>query len=229
MERAERYIAYYRVSTKRQGQSGLGLDAQKKAVSDFLGAREHHLIREFVETESGTRNDRRELQEALDACRLHQAKLVIAKLDRLARNASFLLSLRDAGVDFVCCDMPDANRLTVGILAMVAEDEAERISQRTKAALQAAKARGVVLGKAGPKNLRNRLKGSSRGNKTKIQKADARARSLAPILGEMEGRGMSLREMAKQLNDLRIPTARGGEWSAMQIMRLKERIQNVSL
>ena len=224
MSKPEHFIAYYRVSTKRQGQSGLGLEAQRKAVRDFLSTRDHHLAREFVETESGTRNDRPELQKALEACRVHQAKLVIAKLDRLARNASFLLNLRDAGVDFICCDMPDANRLTVGILAMVAEDEAERISQRTKAALQAAKARGVVLGAAGPQNLKNRLTGSRRGNQTKTSKANERARSLTPVLQQMQDEGLSLRQMAHRLNELRIPAARGGVWSAMQVKRLQERV-----
>lgn len=151
MQTASRFIAYYRVSTKRQGESGLGLEAQQAAVEQYLGSFSSNLIKSFTETESGRRDDRPQLQAALEACRIHQAKLVIAKLDRLARSASFLLNLRDAGVDFVCCDMPDANRLTVGILAMVAEDEAERISQRTTAALKAAKARGKKLGTSGPK------------------------------------------------------------------------------
>ena len=149
MQPATRFIAYYRVSTKRQGESGLGLEAQQAAVEQYLGSFSSNLIKSFTETESGRRDDRPQLQAALEACRIHQAKLVIAKLDRLARSASFLLNLRDAGVDFVCCDMPDANRLTVGILAMVAEDEAERISQRTTAALKAAKARGKKLGTSG--------------------------------------------------------------------------------
>lgn len=223
----ERYIAYYRVSTKRQGQSGLGLEAQKKAVSDFLGTRRHLLIREFVETESGTKSDRPELQAALEACRVHQARLVIAKLDRLARNASFLLSLRDAGVDFVCCDMPDANRLTVGILAMVAEDEADRISQRTKAALQAAKARGVKLGTAGAQNLRNREAGSQRGNRVKIAKADQMAASLSSFVLPLRDQGLSLRAIASELNDANIPTARGGVWRAPQVRRLLERLERM--
>lgn len=227
MEKRDRYIAYYRVSTKRQGQSGLGLEAQRKAVSDFLGLRDHLLVNEFVETESGTRNDRPQLDEALEACRLHQAKLVIAKLDRLARNASFLLSLRDAGVDFVCCDMPDANRLTVGILAMVAEDEAERISQRTKAALAAAKERGVKLGEAGSKNLSNRLEGSRKGNIRKTEKADQTALTLSNVVVPLRNQGLSLRAIARHLNEASIPTARGGSWQPPQVRRLLDRLSRL--
>ena len=224
MTTSPRFIAYYRVSTKRQGQSGLGLEAQKAAVEQYVESCSGNLVKSFTETESGRKGDRPELQGALEACRIHQAKLVIAKLDRLARNASFLLSLRDAGVDFVCCDMPDANRLTVGILAMVAEDEAERISQRTKAALLAAKARGKRLGTAGPRNLRNRALGSARGNSVKAQKADRRAEDLAPTIRKLAEEGLSLRKMAERLNSLEIPTARGGKWTAVQVKRTKERL-----
>lgn len=225
MQAANRFIAYYRVSTKRQGQSGLGLEAQKAAVEQYLGSFSSNLIRSFTETESGRREDRPQLQAALEACRIHQAKLVIAKLDRLARSASFLLNLRDAGVDFVCCDMPDANRLTVGILAMVAEDEAERISQRTRAALQAAKAKGVTLGAAGPGNLRNRAVGSLKGNEAKARKADQRALDLAPTFRQMEEDRLSLRQMAQRLNSLQVPTPRGSKWAPVQVKRLRERIE----
>lgn len=224
MEQGQVFVSYYRVSTKRQGQSGLGLEAQKDTVQKFVSAARGHLIQEFTETESGRRNDRPELERALEACRIYRARLVIAKLDRLARNAAFLLNLRDAGVDFVCCDMPDANRLTVGILAMVAEDEADRISQRTRAALQAAKARGTVLGSAGKKNLSNRLLGSVNGVAVRKQKADQRAQDLAEILLPLRESGLSLREIARDLNDKRVPTARGGRWSATQVHRLLQRI-----
>ena len=139
-------VAYYRVSTDKQGRSGLGLEAQQAAVRAFLEGRGWPPLAEFTEVESGRRSDRPELAKAMAACRLYGATLVIAKLDRLSRHAAFLLTLRDAGIEFVACDMPDANRLTVGIMAMVAEDEAERISARTKAALAAAKARGTRLG-----------------------------------------------------------------------------------
>jgi hypothetical protein len=132
-----KYISYLRVSTQQQGASGLGLEAQKKAVADYLNGGRWRLLAEYVEVESGKNNEREELQKALRACRLHGATLLVAKLDRLARNAYFLLGLQESGVDFVACDMPAANRLTVGILAMVAEEEARMISARTKAALRA--------------------------------------------------------------------------------------------
>ena len=226
MQESTRLIAYYRVSTKRQGRSGLGLEAQQAAVERFVDSTQGNLIRSFTETESGRKDSRHQLKSALEACRVHQARLVIAKLDRLARNAAFLLSLRDAGVDFVCCDMPDANRLTVGILAMVAEDEAERISQRTKAALAAAKARGTKLGTAGPKNLKNRELGSIRGNRTKQQKARQQAADLAPTLRQLEADGLSLRQIANRLNELHIPAPRGGRWAAAQVSRVKSRMNS---
>src|SRR3954466_14112607 len=139
------FVAYYRVSTDRQGQSGLGLDAQRAAVAGFFGARE--LIAEFTEVESGKRADRPQLAAALDLCRRRRAMLVIAKLDRLARNVAFIASLMEAGVEFTAVDMPSANKLTLHILAAVAEHEREMISARTRAALAAAKARGVRLGR----------------------------------------------------------------------------------
>ena len=141
-----KWVSYLRVSTGRQGRSGLGLESQRKAVEDFLNGGSWELAKEFVEVESGKNSDRPVLADAIKACRLYGAKLVIAKLDRLSRNAHFLLGLKEAGVDFVCADMPSANRLTVGIMAMVAEEEGRMISARTKAALAAAKRRGVQLG-----------------------------------------------------------------------------------
>src|SRR5215204_3495258 len=152
-----RYVSYLRVSTDRQGRSGLGLEAQRKAVEDFLNGGRWDLIAEFVEVESGKRDDRPKLAEALALCRLHKATLVIAKLDRLSRDAHFLLGLQKelqkSGLRFVAADLPEANELTVGIMAVVAQAERKMISQRTKAALGAAKARGKKLGT--PANLRN--------------------------------------------------------------------------
>src|SRR5437016_13166879 len=139
-----KYIAYYRVSTARQGRSGLGLEAQRQAVQTHL--RGEKPIREFTEVESGRRSDRPKLAEALAACRVHKAALVIAKLDRLARNVAFVSNLMDAGVEFEAVDFPQANRLTIHILAAVAEHEARMISERTRAALAAAKERGRLLG-----------------------------------------------------------------------------------
>src|SRR5262249_55450711 len=137
-----KFIAYYRVSTDRQGKSGLGLDAQRKAVVDYLDGGKWTLLDEFTEIESGKRNDRPELEKALAACKKHRAKLVIAKLDRLSRNLAFIAVLMDRKVDFVCCDNPTATKFTIHILAAVAEHERDAISARTKAALAAAKANG---------------------------------------------------------------------------------------
>jgi DNA invertase Pin-like site-specific DNA recombinase len=139
-------VAYERVSTARQGKSGLGLEAQRKAIDDYAQTKGGTILARFTEVESGRKNDRPELEKALQLARITGATLVIAKLDRLSRNAAFLLTLRDAGVSFVACDMPEANDLTVGIMALVAQQEREAISRRTKEALAAAKARGVKLG-----------------------------------------------------------------------------------
>lgn len=220
-----KYISYLRVSTRKQGRSGLGLEAQRKAVDDYLNGGSWQLVEEYVEVETGKRDDRPQLARALAACRVHGATLVVAKMDRLARNAAFLLSLKDAGVDFVAADMPEANRLTVGIMAVVAEAEAQAISERTKAALAAAKARGVQLGN--PENLTDadRVKGSTAGVEARQRKADQRAEDLAPVVAEVQAEGCtSLREIAAGLNARNIPTPRGGEWHPSQVRRLLARI-----
>jgi DNA invertase Pin-like site-specific DNA recombinase len=154
-----KFVSYLRVSTDKQGRSGLGLEAQRKAVEDFLNGGRWTLLEEFVEVESGSRDGRPKLAEGLALCRLHGATLVIAKLDRLSRDAHFLLGLQKANVKFVAADMPEANEMVVGIMAVVAQAERKMISARTKAALAAAKARGRVLGR--PENLRNRKPGGS--------------------------------------------------------------------
>ena len=201
------YVAYYRVSTDEQERSGLGLDAQRKAVIDFINGGAANLIAEFTEIESGKRNDRPQLAEALKLCRKEKAVLVIAKLDRLARNVAFISNLMESGVDFQAVDMPDANRLTVHILAAVAEHEREMISQRTIAALQAAKARGVKLGSPDP------AKGSAIGVAANKGKADRFAANVVPIIREIEASGVTSNlGIAKALNARGIPTARGGQW-----------------
>jgi DNA invertase Pin-like site-specific DNA recombinase len=216
------FIAYYRVSTARQGRSGLGLEAQREAVRSFLAdGGDSRLIAEHVEVESGRKTNRPELQRALAACRLHSATLVIARLDRLARNAAFLLTLRDNGVEFIATDQPGANRMTVGILAMVAEYEAEAISARTRAALAAAKRRGTRLGT--PENLSSfaRYKGAVASAKVRRAKAAQRKTDLAPIIDEIRQRGsMTLRGIAAALNAQGWTTARGGKWTASQVRRV---------
>src|ERR1700687_5387768 len=154
--KAHKFVAYLRVSTARQGKSGLGLEAQREAVRQFVTSRAGRIIApEFVEVESGKRNDRPELVKALKRCRLTGATLVVAKLDRLSRNAAFLMTLRDSDVEFIAADLPEANTMTVGVMAVVAQHEREAISQRTRAALAASKARGRKLGgfRAGAPNI----------------------------------------------------------------------------
>lgn len=217
------FVAYYRVSTAKQGASGLGLEAQREAVARFLNGGAWRLAAEFTEIESGKRADRPKLAEAIRACRLYGARLVIAKLDRLSRDAHFLLGLEKAGVDFVAADMPHANRLTVGIMAMVAEDERRAISRRTREALAAAKKRGKVLG--GYRGVTITAEARERGYEAIRSRADGRAAELAPTLSELRATGVtSLGGLAKALTAQGIPTARGGTtWTAMQVKRVLER------
>ena len=219
---AKKFVSYLRVSTRKQGESGLGVEAQRAAVANFLNGGQWAHVCEFVETESGSRDDRPKLAEALSVCRLHNAILVIAKLDRLSRDAHFLLGLTKAGVKFVAADMPEANEMVVGMMAVVAQAERKMISQRTKAALAAAKARGVKLGKPG--NLRNQLVGCANGRAARTRIATERAADLAPVITDIRTSGVSsLRGIAAQLNSRGIPTARGGQWSAVQVRRTCER------
>jgi DNA invertase Pin-like site-specific DNA recombinase len=180
------------------------------------------LLAEFVEVESGKRDDRPRLAEALALCRLHNAVLVIAKLDRLSRDAHFLLGLQKAGVRFVAADMPEANEMVVGIMAVVAQAERKMISTRTKAALAAAKARGKRLGN--PTNLRNQDTGRVRGRARRTVIAQERVKDLAPIISDIQATGAaSLRQIAAVLNARSIPTARGSRWSPVQVKRVLER------
>lgn len=217
-----RYVAYYRVSTQRQGLSGLGLEAQRAAVGTFLqGGRPGELVADFTEIESGRKTDsqRPELAKAIEACRIYRARLVVAKLDRLARNAFFLHQLKASGIEFVCCDMPDANHLTISILAAVAEDEARRISERTKAALAARKARGLPLGNG--LNLKRQVEGRQLGTAARQQRARARAQELWPLIEQLQRGGFSLRAVARELARRGIPTARGGQWTASRVQKVR--------
>ena len=216
---AGKFVSYLRVSTKRQGRSGLGLAAQRKAVEDFLNGGNWTVISEHVEVESGKKSDRPELAKALQACRLFGAKLVIAKLDRLSRDAHFLLGLEKAGVDFVAADMPQANRLTVGIMAMVADEERRTISARTKAALAAAKKRGTKLGGYRGTKITPAIRKAARA--AVKARTTARSTDLAPIINELNLAGVtSLSGIARALTDRGVPTARGGsQWSAVQVAR----------
>lgn len=219
------FVSYLRVSTERQGRSGLGLEAQRRAVTDFVAASHSRLITEVLEVESGSRAERPKLAEAMALCRLHNATLLIAKLDRLSRDAHFLLGLQKAGVRFLAADMPEANEMVVGIMAVVAQAERRMISERTKAALAAAKARGVKLG-GRPENLRNGAAGSAAGVATRRRRAADRASDLGPVIAELRAGGAwSLGSIAAGLNDRGIPAARGGRWSPVQISRVLARAE----
>ena len=216
-----KYVAYYRVSTKRQGESGLGLEAQQSAVHNYLNGGKWALIDEVTEVETGKRSDRPQLQRALGLCRLHRATLVIAKLDRLARNVQFISSLMKSDVDFTAVDFPKANRLTVHILAAVAEHEAEMISARTKAALASAKKRGTKLGGRRGKHRLNHKAGTRASSLVRSARAAKRAADLLPVLADIQAKGVTtLSGQAEELNRRSIPTARGGEWSAVQVQRV---------
>ncbi len=205
-----RFVAYYLVSTARQGRSGLGLEAQREAVRVFLNGGNWTLLAEHTEIESGKVDSRPELAKALTACRLTGATLVIAKLDRLSRDAAFLLNLEKAGVEFTAADMPNANRLTVRLMAVIAQEEREMIAKRTKDALAAAKARGVKLG-----GFRAGARVDHRQGTEALQKrAEAFAAGVGPMIVEMRQAGSSLRQIAADLTARGIRTSRDGAWSA---------------
>jgi DNA invertase Pin-like site-specific DNA recombinase len=211
---ARQFVAYYRVSTDRQGRSGLGLDAQREAVLRHLAAHAGELVAEFCEVESGRRSNRPQLAAAIAAAKKAKATLMIAKLDRLARNVHFISGLMESGVDFVAADNPHANKLMVHMLAAFAEHEREMIADRTKAALQAAKARGIRLGS----NATDRLAPAYRAA------AMERARELAPLLAELKGAGMSARRMAVELTARGVPTPNGAKWHGQTVGRMIDRV-----
>lgn len=211
------YVAYYRVSTAKQGRSGLGLEAQRTAVRAFTGAPP---IAEYTEIESGKSNARPELRKALDHAELAGATLAIAKLDRLSRNAAFLLALRDSGARFVAVDMPEANNLTVGIMALVAENEREAISSRTKVALAAAKARGVRLG-GDRGNLPATCQEAARQSaERRRRESQSRACKVVPHIEAARMAGArTLRQIAAHLNAAGFRTPRGSTWTAAAVQR----------
>lgn len=217
-------IAYYRVSTVQQGASGLGLEGQEAAVGAYAKATGGAILRTYREVETGKRSDRPELARALADCRRSKAVLCIAKLDRLARNVHFLSGLMEAGVEFVACDMPSANPLTLHIMAAVAEDEAKRISERTKAALAAYKARGGLLGAARPNGCP--LKGGVNPKAVEAIKAKAKAAYLdiADLVKQLRADGASLAEIARKLTEDGLTTRTGKPWNKVQVGRVLKRM-----
>jgi DNA invertase Pin-like site-specific DNA recombinase len=228
------FVAYYRVSTKRQGESGLGLDAQKRAVADFLNGGSWNLIGEFEEVESGRRSDRPALSIAIEKCKLTGAKLLIAKLDRLSRDVHFLTGLEKEGVDFLACDMPTANKLTVHIMAAVAQQEREQISSRTKAALASVKARleaGEAYVSKRSKKRVHRLgspalpvnRDPAKATQALRAKAQEFSNRVRPTAAALRASGLSFQQIANRLNELKVRTPRGASWTAMGVKRVLDR------
>jgi len=210
-------ITYFRVSTARQGQSGLGLEAQRAAVAAYCQGR-CEIADEYVEVESGKNNARPQLAAAIAQAKALGAKLIIAKLDRLSRNAAFIMELRDSGVDFVAADMPEANTLTIGLMAVMAQDERERISARTKAALQAKKAQGATLGK--PENMTHEAQ--VKGAKARHDKAADGYRKISGYVKLLRNSGLSYAKIAETLNSEGHTTPTGKRFAAMQVKRIME-------
>jgi DNA invertase Pin-like site-specific DNA recombinase len=219
-------VAYYRVSTAKQGQSGLGIEAQTAAVLAYLKANSLELVAGLTEIESGKVNDRPKLAEAVALAKRNKAVLVIAKLDRLARSVCTIANLLESGVEFVAADMPFANRLTIHLLAAVAEHEAAMVSTRTKAALAAAKARGMMLG-----NRTNLPEASSLGRARQIKIADEHAQKVLPVLQHIVRAECitSVHAAAQALTERRVPTARGGSWHGSTVWFLLRRCGYASI
>jgi DNA invertase Pin-like site-specific DNA recombinase len=218
-----RYVAYYCITTQRQELSGFILEAQRAAVDTFLlrESRTGEVVEAFIEDEKSRKTSSQwpELAKAIEACRVYGVCLVVAKLGRLARNAFFLNQLKVSGVEFVCCDIPDANHLTVSLLAGIAEDEARNISERTKLALAVRKARGLPLGNS--QNLKRHAEGRQLGTAARQRRARVRAQELWPLIEQLQRSGYSLRGVARELAKRGIPTARGGKWTASRVQKMR--------
>ena len=213
-----KFVSYYRVSTDKQGKSGLGLEAQEAAVADRLNGGRWKIVGKFTETESGKRAKRPRLEAALKACKKHKAKLVVAKLDRLSRDVGFIHKLIGSGVEVLFADLPELNgamgKFVLILMANVAELEAGLISERTRAALKAAKARGVRLGRHGAEVLAPKFK----------EEARQRAKQLEPVITELRGEGLSLAKIAAELNKRKVPTPRGGRWDHSSVRNVMNRL-----
>lgn len=224
MHQPQTFVAYFRVSTQRQGASGLGIEAQRLAVSRYLAERYQTALGEFVETETGkganALEKRPQLRSALELCKKTGATLLIAKLDRLARNVHFISGLIETGVDFIAADMPQANKVMLQMHAVMSEWERDQISERTGAALAAAKARGVVLGATGKDNLRQH-------NVERQVAANAFAVRLSGLVQGFKGRSFTQRQMVAELNTVGVKAPRGGEWRLGQVQRLLKQLDGI--
>lgn len=214
-----RFVTYLRVSTERQGQSGLGLEAQRAAVAAHVAGR-GEVVAEFVEVESGKRSERPQLARALAETKARNAVLLIAKLDRLARNVAFIANLMDSGVEVTAADMPEANRFVLHIMAAVAEQEGHAISERTRAALAAAKARGVKLGWSMPERAAEQRAAAKKGGAVARARAQDFARTVLPLIEQLLAEGATLQAIATELNTRGISTARGGRWYPTTVRNL---------
>ncbi len=232
-------VAYFRVSTASQGRSGLGLEAQRQAVDALASSRGLTLLSTFTEIESGKRNDRPQLQAALQLAKLTGATLVIAKLDRLSRNAAFLLALRDSGARFLAADLPDANDLTIGLLAVIAQAEREATSRRTVEALAAIRSRIAEVGshtssrsgrsirRLGNPNGTQAIVKSGKGNLAALAalraKATALAQDIGPVIAELRQRGASFAAVADELNRMGVLTPRERRWHPSTVRNFQQR------
>lgn len=217
-----KYIAYFRVSTKQQGQSGLGLKAQEKMVRDFVAANGGEIVREFTEIESGKHDNRPELMKAMKHASLVGGRLLVGKLDRLSRDLHFITSLQKSRVDFVVSDMPNCDSFTINIYGALAQRERELISARTKQGLAIAKAKGTKLG---TNNLDMSIvkEASAKAAESRIQIADDFAAKVKPMIEDARGQGKSFQAIAAQLDKMGAPTARGGKWTARAVINAFER------
>jgi DNA invertase Pin-like site-specific DNA recombinase len=222
------FIAYYRVSTARQGRSGLGLEAQQAEIEAYVDGR-GEIISQFTEIESGKVNSRPELAAALAQCKATGSTLIIAKLDRLARKVAFVANLMEAGVPFIVANQPNADPFRLHIEAAINEDEGRKISERTQAALRAARERGVKLGFAAPSRLQGQRMASEAGVRGNIERAERHAAKVRPIIRTIQAAGaITLRDIAGQLNELGVLTARGGRWHPSTVNSILARLEEAA-
>ena len=233
----KKYIAYYRVSTREQGDSGLGLRAQKQAVKRHIDESDI-LVKEFEEIESGKKSDRPQLLKAIEVAKENGATLIIAKLDRLSRNAKFIFTLRDSGVKFICADMPEANSLTIGLLSVLAEEEAKRISERTSSALAQIKNKiesgekhisknGNVVKKLGsPQNLTDEVRKAGRDSYSNKALNNPENKRAGAFIVSLKEQGLTYYAITEKLNESGFKTSRGNDFNQMQVKRLYKRYKN---